>query len=128
MTDTPDAAPDPVDPILAEIMTKVAANYPDTTVNFTDVADVHPSILAGYKAAIDVRVYNGTSRVERSGKIALTRGPRPAFVLVEPQWKGGTHLLGHNDVVIAHRTGGKGAPNGGWVRIAKIEQRNGVRR
>lgn len=125
MTDTP--TPDPVNPVLAEIMSKVAAAHPDLTCNFTDVADVHPSILAAYKAAVDVRVYNGATRAERVGKIALTRGHRPAFILVEPQWKGGTHLLGHNDVVVAHRTGGKAAPNGGWVRVAKIEQRNGVK-
>jgi hypothetical protein len=117
-------APPPKNPALEAVKAKVIAEHGDRA-DFTDVADTHPSIAAAYRAAVDVRVLNGVTRVERVGRVALTRGARPAFLLVEPKWKGGTHLLGHNDVVVAARTGGPKAPKGGWVTMARVEDHNG---
>lgn len=110
--------------LLDEITAKVVAEHGDAA-NLIDIEDLHVTVLAGYKAAVDVRIYNGATRVSRVGKIALTRGSRPAMLLVEPKWKGGVHTLGHNDVVVARRDP-KAPTKGGWVNIAKIEDRNGV--
>jgi hypothetical protein len=108
--------------LLAEVIAKAQDQCgPFVEINPVDIADVHLSIIAAYKAAQTVRVLNGATHVERVGQVALTRGRRPAFLLVEPKWKGGAgHLLGHNDVVVARRD-----PKAGWVSVAKVEDHNG---
>jgi hypothetical protein len=110
--------------MLDEIKAKVAAQQAESgndLLIFDDIEDVHVSILAAYKAVQTVRVLDGATRIERVGQIALTRGPRPSFLLVEPKWKGGKpYPLGHNDVVVARRD-----PKTGWVTIAKVEDHNG---
>ena len=116
--------PNPAPPALAEVMSKVAAQHAEDTCDFSLIADTHPSIAAAYKAAVDVRVLDGSTRTERVGKIALACGARPQFLLVEPPWKGGVFQMRHNHVVVATRTGGPKAPKGGWVTIAKVEDHN----
>lgn len=112
--------------ILREIERKLRATHGTSAeIDLTALIDTHPSIAAAYKAAVDVRVLDGATRTERVGKVALSRGARPEFLLVEPQWKGGVFRLGHNHVVVATRTGGPTAPKGGWVTIAKVEDHNG---
>lgn len=106
--------------LLDEIIAPARAEH-GPNLNMADVIDCHVSILAAYKAAQIVRVLNGASRIERVGQVALTRGARPAFLLVEPKWKGGAgHLLGHNDVVVARRD-----PKAGWITTARVEDHNG---
>jgi len=108
--------------LLDEVIAKAQDQCgPFVEIDPVDIADCHVSIFAAYKAAQTVRVLNGATRIERVGQVALTRGRRPAFLLVEPKWKGGAgHVLGHNDVVIARRD-----PKAGWVNVAKVEDRNG---
>ncbi|AGT12817.1 hypothetical protein PHELEMICH_79 [Mycobacterium phage Phelemich] len=109
---------------LREIADRLRTQFGDA-LDLRAVIDTHPSIAAAYKAAVDVRVLDGATRTERVGKVALARGARPEFLLVEPAWKGGVYRLGHNHVVVATRTGGPKAPKGGWVNIAKVEDHNG---
>ncbi|AER48995.1 hypothetical protein SEA_SUIGENERIS_83 [Mycobacterium phage Suigeneris] len=117
MTDTPN-------PIVVEIAARLRTQHGDA-LDLSLIEDTHPSIAAAYKAAVDVRVLDGATRTERVGKVALSRGARPEFLLVEPAWKGGVFRLGHNHVVVATRTGGPKAPKGGWVTVAKVEDHNG---
>lgn len=108
---------------LREIADRLRAEFGDA-LDLDRIDDTHPSIAAAYKAAVDVRVFNGSTRVSRVGKVALTRGARPAFLLVEPPWKGGVFQMDHNDVVVARRDPDVKV-KGGWVNIANVEDRNG---
>lgn len=117
------AAP-PVPEHLIELADRLHAEHGDA-LDLSAILDTHPSIAAAYKAAVDVRVLDGATRTERVGMIALARGARPEFLLIEPKWKGGVFRLGHNHVVVARRSPEKGLPNGGWVNTAKVEDHNG---